>query len=215
LSLNLPNNYGKSNIFTGQDIAENMIGPLENDAVKSAYQNAIEDFETLAKENGISNYIFFFDASNHNVINNNGDFSKDLENGIYHITLNSGSSIIKKINFSRLDMPGLREGLAVQEGSNKNLLALKQAYKIEINFKPGVTIYKPGDIIFVRPYIFFGNQNNGVAELSQTLGFVGYYMITGSKYSWGAGKTSMESVVSGKLIAWINSDGKAVSIKGN
>lgn len=213
LTVNLPNGDDKTNIFTNQDLNEQMLGPISKEKFIEGYEKAINNFDAYVKNNGTSNYIFLFDASNHNVIGNNGDFDKDLQDGIYHFTLNTGGSLIKKINFSRLDMVGLREGLAVQEGSNKNLLALKQAYKIDIDLMPGLTIYKPGDIVFVQPYIFQGD--NKITELSNTLGFIGYYMITSAKYNWGKSSTDMSCNISGKLIAWLDQTGKSVSVKGN
>jgi hypothetical protein len=211
-TFSLPNNTNKKDILT-DSTPDTRNGPLNSKIIINNYNTLINSglYDQLALDNGLTTYISFYDISTtRNIVENNGDTIKDSEDGIYHFSLNTGDSIIKKINFSRVDIPGIREALAVQEGSNKNALAYKQAYKVEIHLIPGLTVYKPGDMIFVDPYLF---ANEKVAYLSNALGFVGYYLITSARYEMS--KASIPTaVITGRLHAWINSSGKVVSVKG-
>ncbi len=219
-TISLPNISLQTDVLTNTT-PDTRKGPIDTKLALERYQALMnnKDYSKLGTDNGITTYICFYDGSSTMAVEQRkGDPDKDATDGIYHFSLNTGDSIIKKISFSKVDMQGMREGLAVQEGSNKSAIAFKQAYKVEVQLYPGLTVYKPGDMIFVDPYLFVNEKVFNLTEnntsISNVLGFVGYYLITSTSYSMS--KTSIPTAtLNGRLHAWINASGKAVSIKGN
>lgn len=148
------------------------------------------DVETQLSK-GVSSYFFIYCSTQFNTEKNVGDEDKDVKNGIYHIRIGTDSGIIKKVAFSKVDAPFMREAVAAQEGKN-NVSMIKQIYDVKIDMF-GNNIYRPGDIIYVEPYISFLKEQEQVSYVNQAgsvvplppkvvdlqdrVGIGGYYMI--------------------------------------
>lgn len=103
------------------------------------------------------------------------DFEQDWERGIYHFMIGRDRGLVKEINFSRVDMPHLREARIVAEGESL-FDRLRERYTAEIPMV-GNNLFVPGDAIFVNPStIVFGNHKSH-NSLGQVLGLIGYYRI--------------------------------------
>lgn len=164
--------------------------------------------------NGLGDYFLIYDATTTpgQIKNNKGRKSEDIKQGIFHLKLSTDSSVITKFNFSRIDVPGTKEAIATQEGQKTNLISLKQMYQVDIHTNPALTFYKPGDILFIDPYLYADSNNpNSKIELANRLGIVGYFMVITSKFSITADEPIPKSVIKCKQIAWVDDAGNIVS----
>ncbi len=180
---------------------------------QSDFSNRLKTALTNNISNGVGDYFILYDATSApgEIFNNNGTKDLDVKKGIFHIALRQYSSIVKKITFSRIDSPGTKEAIASQEGQTTNLITLKQLYQCEITTVPALTFLKPGDTIFIDPYLYMSGRN---FDLASRLGVVGYFQVMTSKFSYNKSDILTKSTIKCKQIAWIDESGKVASPMG-
>ena len=105
-----------------------------------------------------------------------GDYSEDLNDGIYHNYIGSSAGILKKINFSRIEQQYLREAKIQKKGA-LGAAQLRELYSVNMEMV-GNTLFKNGQYTFVWPTAI--NTDDYLAEL---LGIGGYFMIKGVKHT--------------------------------
>ena len=115
------------------------------------------------------------------VQNLNGDLRSDKERGIYHFGIGKPEGIIKRISFSKTDIPFIRESRLEQEflGQITGLAVLANVYNATVECY-GTTMFHPGMKIYINPVGLspdFGNPTiQGSA--SNVLGIGGYHVVT-------------------------------------
>ena len=129
--------------------------------------------ETEVKDVGMGMILISTDTNPSNL---RADFDADLERGIYHQYIGSACSLVKKINFKRVDMPYLREA-KIQKTGELGPEQLRELYSVSVDMV-GNNLYKNGTYIYVSPLL----MNTSQEELNY-LGLHGYYMVTGVKSS--------------------------------
>lgn len=135
-----------------------------------------------------------------------GNFANDCENNILHLFVNSMSSIVKNISFSRDDDARLETAnLQAANDANPNKI-IRQVYHANINMF-GNCIFEPGNLLYIKA------NYPGVPLSDSTLeeiGLGGYYRIINIDNSI----TSSGFVTSLKCIWEMSSDGTK-NIYGN
>lgn len=117
------------------------------------------------------NYMFIF-CSTKFPRNLKGKEDDDINKGVFHIRMGTDTGIVKKINFSKVNIPYQREMKAHIEGNHQGT-SLKQFYNAEIEMF-GNDIFRPGDYIYIHPnYSFIRKQENKESSLNQMGGFGG------------------------------------------
>ena len=103
--------------------------------------------------------------------------ARDRELNIPHIIINdSGNGALRRINFSREDMPGLREA-RLFEGEEFNRTSLiREKYNASIEFE-GNNFFKPGTVLYVEPGAVDLGYTNDVNSFARQLGIGGYYYV--------------------------------------
>jgi len=96
-----------------------------------------------------------------------GNRQKDLDRGIYHLTLGSDRGLVKKFNFSQLDIPFYKE-MMIEQGNFAQGVFLAQNVDITM---VGNNLFRNGQTIFV-------NADFGLGAAAKKLGIGGYYTIT-------------------------------------
>ena len=107
-----------------------------------------------------------------------GDAAKDRTQGIFHLYSGSDKGIMKKLSFTRTDLPFARESRVAnaQKAAEGNFL-FSDVYKCSITMI-GNPVFKPGMLIFVDPASMgLGNAAKRNSK-SFRLGIGGYYLVT-------------------------------------
>jgi len=129
-----------------------------------------------------------------------GDRGDDQERGIFHYQIGKDSGIVKNINLSKTNSPGLAEVRFEQEGYD-GLQQLLVLYDANIKSFLDVTAF-PGSYIYIEPRGF----DPGLTDPKRftNLGIGGYYMITETDHSLGAG--TAETSITAKWVAQVNNE---------
>ena len=128
-----------------------------------------------------------------------GDRANDRDRGIYHFGIGKPEGIIKRINFSKSDIPFIRESRLEQEflGQITGLAVLANVYNVTIECY-GTTAFHPGMKIYVDPAGLARDIGRPTTRgtASSVLGIGGYHVITKVKSSIQRGvfKTTLTAI---------------------
>ena len=111
----------------------------------------------------------------------------DEANGVFHYIMGRDRGIVKTIELSKTDSPGLKEVRFEQEGY-QGLYQLREIYDVNINTFCNIHAF-PGTYIYVEPRGFSPSLGEfKINEFDLTdLGIGGYYMIISSEHEFGPG----------------------------
>ena len=112
---------------------------------------------TKVKKNGIQglyNYVFIYGDFADPYHDGRGDEEIDNSTGTYHLHLGRDRGLVKKIGFSKNNIPYHRESRMFNQGQAGEL-QLSAVYDCEIDMI-GNTLFLPGMELFVNPYGFGG-----------------------------------------------------------
>ena len=145
-----------------------------------------------------TNYLIYFVGRTQPMEELNGDKNADHPKGIFHYQIGKDSGIVKSINLSKTNSPGLAEVRFEQEGYD-GLQQLLVLYDANIKTYLDVTAV-PGSYIYIEPSGF----DPGITDPKQftNLGIGGYYMIIESNHSLGPG--TAETSITAKWVAQID-----------
>ena len=108
-----------------------------------------------------------------------------LVKGIHHLHIGRDRGLVKTIEFSKTDVPGLREARVEKSGTFDPIAQLSDVYEITITLF-GNTFFYPGSYIYVNPFGLGSHQKGGVSKLgypwernslSNIMGLGGYHII--------------------------------------
>jgi len=150
------------------------------------------------------NYLVYFAARTYPTEKMNGDKDEDQTRGIWHYQIGKPTGIIKNINLTKTDAPGLKEVRFEQQGYD-GLQQLREMYDAKISTYADVSAF-PGNYIFIDPAGFSPSVNSEY-DLTQ-LGVGGYHMIIRSEHTFGPGVANSE--ITAKWVAEITKPGCVV-----
>ena len=147
-----------------------------------------------------NDYLVYYASRAQPVRNMVGDEAEDSKAGVFHYAIGRDRGIIKNIQLTRTDIPGLKEVRAEQQGFD-GLEQLREVYNADISCFANVTAY-PGTYIYVDPLGFAPNMQSDIASTRAggtpgdqfdaanltDYGIGGYYMIIRSTHSFGPGR---------------------------
>lgn len=142
---------------------------LTKAALQSYYINSTN------KHTSHYNYFIIYDKKNSDYKPLN-DPDKDAALGVFHYTYGQNYGLIKSINFSRMDMPYLKEAKSV---GRKTLFLgqFRDIYNADITMI-GNNIYYPGMLLYIRPSVEVGIEpSESNPSFSQITGIGGYYFV--------------------------------------
>ena len=183
INLNIPYD-GPFDRITGKTVIDpefsGVFDTIKLDAVKSVL-NVIDwekDFYKKGVEFGSYYYIYCSSLLPNYIKTNNGSYTADIKDRVYHFRIGTDTSMVKKINFSRTQNQYYKEARATQ-GNNPNPTLLQEVYDCNIVMF-GNDIFKPGEIIYIEPIFFTGIT---AVEIQNKLGLGGYYTVIDSSTS--------------------------------
>lgn len=123
----------------------------------------------------IANYFIIYCSNELPVkfYNNNGNYDEDVKIGVYHFFVGADRGLIKKITFSKQDVPFNKEAQFNSSTGDKSLARIREVYDANIMMF-GNNIYRPGDYLYIPPLFFTGKA---AADLQNKLGLGGYYQV--------------------------------------
>ena len=118
-----------------------------------------------------------------------GDYTNDLENGIYHYYLGASCGIAKKIQFQRQNMPYYREA-RIGRTSALSAVQLRELYNAQIEMV-GNNLHRNGQYLFINPIAIGAGssrpKSGDLPNFAQLLGIGGYYLISKVSHEISAG----------------------------
>ena len=101
----------------------------------------------------------------------NGDESEDKDLGIYHIKVGHNRGLLKKITFSKIDLPGLKESRIAGDANAGEFI--REKYSVTMDMV-GNTLFAPGQYVYVNPYL-----PGASSQETENVGLGGYHFVHG------------------------------------
>jgi len=200
LSLNVGMSNGRTDPVTGLDVNSKDFGNgehiIDDKKIEQLQKQVTDNLASIKESLDNLNYIFIYCSSGMPRIANPSE-EDDIKRGIYHVRMGRDSGLIKKIDFTKSEIPFQREFMARREG-NKRGTSIKQLYNANISMF-GNNIYVPGDYIYIEPYFLL--TTNKTLDLQDSLGLGGYYMVlkVNSSIAEASFDTKLECIFQGQL----------------
>ena len=111
------------------------------------------------------------------------NYLKDMQDGIPHFFVGQDSGIVKSIEFSQADIPGLLErNILNAQNSAKNELGIataytRKVYNATVNLV-GNTFFSRGQYLFINPTMAGAGSMRDEKSAASRMGLGGYYIIT-------------------------------------
>lgn len=124
---------------------------------------------------------------------------RDRNNNIPHVILNdSGNGALRRITFSREDMPGLREARLFQGEDFAGTSLLREKYNSQVEFE-GNNFFKPGTVLYIEPGAVDLGYTDDANSFARQLGLGGYYYVIRVTHSlYFAGKLDWQTGIDTK-----------------
>lgn len=139
------------------------------------------------------NYLTYFASRTQPIEKMNGDRKEDEARAIFHYGIGRDRGLVKTIDFSKTDSPGLKEVRFEAHGYD-GLQQLREQYDVDIKTFANVNAF-PGSYIYVDPDSFAPTSTEDLTQL----GVGGYHMIIRSEHTFGPGQA--ESTIRAKWVA--------------
>ena len=134
-----------------------------------------------------------------------GNYSNDMEKGIYHFHVGAATGLLKKINFSKTNITYLRESRMMRHRGIGDFAQLSNVYNVSLELF-GNFLFFPGMQIFIDPFGIGGkefgrpqgdlyNADKKTINYAKLMGIGGYHLITSVKTTIGTEgfKTQVEA----------------------
>jgi hypothetical protein len=131
-------------------------------------------------ESGFQYVLFYMNAAKLG----NGKPDEDAKNGIYHYAIGEDRGLIKKIEFKKNDVQGMKEARQDTSGA---MSQLREMYNADVKMV-GNNIYIPGMTLFLWPPPGLGNPANK-GSAANLLGIGGYFNVIKVRSSISRGGT--------------------------
>ena len=123
------------------------IDVLDNGKRRASLSDVRETMPTTFNaEDPCWNYIMYYMAS-YSARALQGDPEDDARKGVYHYEIGRDAGLVKKIDFSKSDVKGLKEARQSQDGG---LSQLREIYNAKVDMV-GNNLYIPGMKVFLNP----------------------------------------------------------------
>ena len=103
-----------------------------------------------------------------------GDQSKDIDNGIIHLSVSKNQGLVKTIQFTQIDVPGKKEYHVAADGHMFDELRVPTNATVTMF---GNSIFNPGMIVYINPASIGFGDPRGLDAAAVRLGIGGYYTI--------------------------------------
>jgi hypothetical protein len=157
--------------------SDNGIYDFDNNDLNIAIQNNRTTIQNTKSQN-LFHYNMIYALSTNYVEIKNGDKQQDKKSGIYHIEYGRNKGIVKKIDFERTEIKGMRELNFIREYDGRGYAQLHSTYNANVT-TVGNYMFFPGERVYIDS-TGFGNslgEPNDFNSISNQLGLGGYHYI--------------------------------------
>ena len=162
--------------FVISDPTPELKGTHAENYVFAGVQGVINFNQSESEEQKAHSVIIIY-AEDSSIKNLTGDYNEDIKSGIHHLNYGRDRGIVKQIQFTKNDVPGLREAKFSRDSLNP-LAELSTIYNTSIT-TVGNVIFWPGQKVFVNP-LGMGSSVGHPSDrgsVSGVLGLGGYYVL--------------------------------------
>jgi hypothetical protein len=116
---------------------------------------------------------------------NSKEYQRDLDDGIYHLTVGRDVGMVKDISLSAVSIPGYEE-MQIQRAAKLGQRPTKRVYEATVTMY-GTTFFRPGQTVYIHAAAFGSLQN------LKAFGLCGYYTVrtTSTNFSSGNFETTL------------------------
>ena len=128
-------------------------------------------------------YMLIYVTTHLDIINRRGDPVQDISDGIYHFSIGSDQGLLKKVDFSRVPIPGFAALRSEQMerpmvvGDPANIEQLKFPHNSDVTLV-GTSLFVPGMYFYVNPSFAGLGSVESAASIAYQLNLGGYNMVT-------------------------------------
>jgi len=123
-------------------------------------------------------YLLMYVTTHKNIIERRGDPVVDVKDGIYHFNIGSDMGLLKKMDFKRVNLPGLVElrSKQAEEQGVDSLDQLKFPYDTNLTLI-GTSLFTPGMFYYVNPSLAGLGSVEDAGSLAYKMNLGGYHLV--------------------------------------
>jgi pyruvate/2-oxoglutarate dehydrogenase complex dihydrolipoamide acyltransferase (E2) component len=144
--------------------------------------------------NGFKHYLLIYGSTEILDVRNPADVEKDFKDGIYHFNIGADAGLVKSINFTKTDVPGLKASRLTSQDEEEG--QLRDKYNASLELIGSSPLFTPGQKIYVNPTLAGMGTITSRNSIARQLGLGGYYDVIKvlSTFDKSGYRTSLECV---------------------
>jgi hypothetical protein len=123
--------------------------------------------------NGFKHYLLIYGSTEILDVRNPADVEKDFKDGIYHFNIGADAGLVKSINFTKTDVPGLKASRLTSQDEEEG--QLRDKYNASLELIGSSPLFTPGQKIYVNPTLAGMGTITSRNSIARQLGLGGYY----------------------------------------
>ena len=123
--------------------------------------------------NGFKHYLLIYGSTEILDVRNPADVEKDFKDGIYHFNIGADAGLVKSINFTKTDVPSLKESRLTSQDEEEG--QLRDKYNASLELIGSSPLFTPGQKIYVNPTLAGMGTITSRNSIARQLGLGGYY----------------------------------------
>ena len=126
--------------------------------------------------NGYKHYLLVYGSTEILDRRNPADVGTDFKKGIYHFTIGADAGLVKSVNFTKTDVPSLRESRLTSQDEEEG--QLRDKYNANLELLGSSPLFTPGQKVYVNPTLAGLGTLTSKHSIARQLGLGGYYDVT-------------------------------------
>ena len=122
---------------------------------------------------GYKHYLLVYGSTEILDRRNPADVSTDFADGIYHFNIGADAGLVKSINFTKTDVPSLKESRLTSQDEEEG--QLRDKYNASLELIGSSPLFTPGQKIYVNPTLAGMGTITSRNSIARQLGLGGYY----------------------------------------
>ena len=138
-------------------------------------------------------YLLIYVTTHADIVDRGGDPARDVKDGIYHFNIGSDQGLLRKMDFQRVNIPGMAALRSEQmerplvAGDPSNIEQLKFPHNSDV-YLIGTSLFVPGMFYYVNPSMAGLGSVESAASIAYQLNLGGYHLVQQVSTNISAGK---------------------------
>ena len=125
---------------------------------------------------GYKHYLLIYGSTEILDRRNPANVEEDFKKGIYHFNIGADAGLVKSINFTKTDVPSLRESRLTSQDEEEG--QLRDKYNANLELLGSSPLFTPGQKVYVNPTLAGLGTLTSKNSIARQLGLGGYYDVT-------------------------------------